>query len=101
MSHSPHPTLDLLIALTGGFFASFLTFVTATIQSSPALRSQLLAGGPALNKDAPTTLNTIHTVMDGNDPILTAMSSYAWWIIVIAFGLVAAFVILKFMRRYA
>lgn len=99
--HSPHPKLDIAIALVGGFLSSFLAFAATTVQRTNYLEGQLIAGDPALNKNLPTTLNTMQAAIDGNDPLLIAMGSYVWWIMVLVGGLIAAFFILKMMRRYA
>ena len=99
--HSPHPKLDIAIALVGGLLSSFLAFAATTVQRTNYLEGQLIAGDPALNKNLPTTLNTMQAAMDGNDPLLIAMGSYVWWIMVMVGGLIAAFFILKMMRRYA
>ncbi|MEQ1849931.1 MAG: hypothetical protein ABL890_05085 [Candidatus Peribacteraceae bacterium] len=98
---SPHPKLDVMVAVVGGFIASFLAFAATTVQRTDYLQGQLLAGDPELNKDLPTTLNTIHAAMDGNDPLLQAMGSYAWWIMVLIGAAIAAVIILKLMRQYA
>jgi hypothetical protein len=99
--HSPHPKLDIVISLVGGFLASFLAFAATTMQRTDYLQGQLLAGDPALNRELPTTLNVMQAAMTGNDPLVSAMGSYLWWILVMIGGLIAAFIILKMMRRYA
>lgn len=98
---STHSKLDVPIAIVGGFFASFLTFMVAAYQTTNStFLSQLLAGDPVANREFPTTLNTLQAAVNGEDPLLTSMSSYGWWIAVMIGGLIAAAVILKLMRRY-
>lgn len=101
MPRSPLSRLEVLIALIGGFFASFLAFATLTVQNTDYFQAQLMAGDPAANRTLPTTLHTLQGAMDGTDPLIAAMGSYAWWILVMIGALVAAFIILKLMRRYA
>ena len=98
-----HSKLDLPIAIVGGFLASFLTFVVSTYQQAGMgvfQLGQLLAGDPVANRAEPTTLNTLQAAMHGEDPLLTSMSSYEWWVAVMIGGLIAAALILKLMRRY-
>jgi hypothetical protein len=64
------------------------------------MQGQLLAGDPSLNREFPTTLNTMHGAMDGQNPILESMGSYGFWVVVVIGGLIAAFIILKLMRRF-
>lgn len=97
-----HTAGEIVTALVGGFAASFLTFVVTTYTQyyGHNMQGQLLAGDPTMNREFPTTLNTMHAAMDGQNPVLESMSSYGWWTLVIIGGLIAAFIILKLMRRY-
>ena len=91
----------VIVSIAGGFSASFLTFFIATYGTTASQRGQLLAGDATLNKNYPTTLNMMHGAMDGTNPILQSMSSYGWWTLVLAGGLLAAFILVKMLRRFA
>lgn len=86
----------------GGFTASLLAFVTVTYTQSynAMIKSQLLAGDPATNREFPTTLNTMHSAMDGQNTMLQAMGSYGFWVLVFFGGIIASFIIFRLMRRY-
>lgn len=101
LGRSHHTKIDIAVSLVGGFAASFLTFaITAATQYNQAMRGQLLAGDPVANKEFPTTLNAFQSGIDGTNPILQSMSSFGWWTAVTIGGLVAAYIIFKFTRRY-
>ncbi len=93
--------LDVIVSIVGGFAASFLSFfVTTYTGGSHSLGGQLLAGDPTINRQFPSTLNTMHAALDGSDPIANALTSYTWWTAVVIGGIVASFVVFKLIRRY-
>lgn len=100
LGRSHHPATQVAVSVIGGFAASFLTFAVTTTQKFGAMQGQLLAGDPELNKEFPTTLNTMHAAMDGQNSLLNSMSSSAFWLLVIIGGVIASFIIFKLMRRY-
>lgn len=100
IGRSHHTALQIAISITGGFTASFLTFVVSSYVQVGGMRGQLVAGDPNLNRQLPTTLNTFQGAIDGNNAILHSMSSYGWWTMVVLGGIVASFIAFKFVRRY-
>lgn len=102
IGRSHHSASEIAGSVIGGFGISFLVFGSQVIlQSSKVQRAQLLAGDPTANRDMPTTLNAVRAVTEGTSPMLQAMGSYVWWIAVIVGGLIATYVLLKMIRRYA
>jgi hypothetical protein len=101
MGRSHHLGLEIAVSAIGGFAASFLTFtVTSFTQNNGAMQGQLIAGDPNINKEFPTTLNTMHAVMDGQNSMLGTMSSYGFWTAVMIGSVFAALIIFKLARRY-
>ncbi len=93
--------LDVIISVFGGFASSFLAFaVTTYTGGSRSLGGQLLAGDPTVNRQFPSTLNTMQAALEGSDPIASAMTSSSWWTAVVIGGIVASFVVFKLIRRY-
>ncbi len=93
--------LRIALSAIGGFATSFTAFVVTTyMQHSTSLQGQLLAGDPTQNKEFPTTLNTMHAVMDGQNSILGSMGTYGFWVAVTMGAVIAGFIIFKMMRRY-
>lgn len=100
LGRSHHTVGQIATSVAGGFAASFLAFSVTTFTQSYGMKGQLLAGDPTVNRQMPTTLNAMQGAMDGSNPMMHAMTSYAWWIMVVCGGIIAAFIILKMMRRY-
>ena len=103
MHFGSNPRMAVRIALSavGGFAASFTAFVVTTyMQHSRALQGQLLAGDPTQNRQFPTTLNTMHAAMDGQNSILGSMGTYGFWVAVTIGAVIAGLIIFKMMRRY-
>lgn len=94
--------IRLILAVLGGFTASFLALVGNTyLQFNDQFRSQLLAGDPSLNKDYPTTLNTMHGAMDAGTAVSQMLGSTVFWVL-IGFGtLLGAWILFRVMQRYA
>jgi hypothetical protein len=96
-----HRTLEMAISMVGGFAASFLTFLFAsTTRLGGPIGGQLVAGDPAINAQFPTTLHTIQNTVGGNSSIMSAMTSYGWWVGVVICGFIGTIIIFKLMRRY-
>lgn len=90
-----------ILSIVGGFTASFLTFLFfAYTCGLGSMRGQLVAGDATENGKLPTTLNTLHGAFNGTDPVIAALSSYAWWTTVLLVGCIASFVLLRITRRY-
>ena len=101
MGRSHHSIAEIIGSAIGGFALSFLVLTSQVIlQSSKNFQGQLLAGDPTANRNFPTTLNAMRSVSDGDNQIMQAMTSYAWWIVVIFGGIIASFALLKIMRKY-
>ena len=90
----------VLVSVTGGFTASFLTFAVSTYVQVGGMRGQLVAGDPNLNRQYPSTLNAFQGAVDGSNSMMASMSSYGWWLMVFLGGIVASFIAFKFVRRY-
>ncbi|OGJ66776.1 hypothetical protein A3A67_03940 [Candidatus Peribacteria bacterium RIFCSPLOWO2_01_FULL_51_18] len=99
VGRSHHAGLEITLSALGGFAASFLIFLVAARQSN-TFRGQLIAGDPAVNRQFPSTLNTMQTALSGGNPIASSMTSYGFWVAVIIFGSALSFLILKLLRRY-
>lgn len=89
-----------LLSVLGGLVTSFVAFSFATMRTTSQYSGQLMAGDQAANRAFPTTLNTMQSAMDGTNPLLQAMSSYGWWVLVIVGGLVAAPILFRLTRRF-
>lgn len=90
-----------ILSIVGGFAASFLTFLfSAYTRGLGSMRGQLVAGDATANRELPTTLNMMHGAFDASDPVIAALSSYTWWTVVLIFGCIASFVLLRVTRRY-
>lgn len=100
LGRSHHSAAQIAVSLCGGFAASFLTFAVTTFTQNYDLKGQLMAGDPSVNRQLPTTLNAMQGAMDGSSPMIQAMTTYGWWVMVIIGGFIAAFIILKMMRRF-
>ncbi len=100
LGRSHHTIGQMVVSLCGGLAASFLTFTVTTFTQNYSMKGQLLAGDPSVNRQMPTTLNAMQGAMDGSSPMIHAMTSYGWWVMVIIGGFIAAFIILKMMRRF-
>ncbi len=102
VGRSHHLSLEIAVSILGGFTASFLAFVTVTYTQhyNAFLRSQLLAGDPAKNREFPTVLNTMHAAMNGENPIVQSMGSYGWWFLVVIGGIIASCIVFRLARRY-
>ncbi len=101
IGRSHHKAIEVIVAVVGGFSASFLTFVITTYtQYHRSLSGQLVAGDTTVHRELPTTLNMMHAAMDGRDPIASAMTNYGWWIAVLIGGVIASLIIFKLARRY-
>ena len=64
------------------------------------MRGQLVAGDPTVNREFPTTLNTMHAAMDGQDSVIGALGSYGFWVAVVIGGILASFALFKLVRNY-
>lgn len=100
LGRSHHLGIQIAVSAIGGFAASFLAFAVTTYTRGQSLQGQLLAGDPAKNREFPTTLNTMHAAMDGQNSLLSAMGSYGFWIAVMIGAVIAALVIFRLARRY-
>ncbi len=96
---SHHRGIEICCSAAGGFLASFLVFLVAATQSR-VFQGQLIAGDPNVNKQYPTTLNTMQSALSGGNPIASAMTSYTWWICVVIGGIFFSFIVFKLVRRY-
>ncbi len=97
--HSKNTTLG--ISIVGGFIASFLTFLLLPLYHMTGLTGQLIAGDQAANRQFPTTLNMMHAALDGSNPMITNLSSFSWWVMVLCGAILASFILFKLLRRYA
>lgn len=98
---SPRLLLETALSLIGGFLASFLAFVFVTAtEGYRSLPGQLVAGDPSLNRQYPTTLNTVQDVIGGNNAIIEGFKSELWWFGVGVGTIVAAMILFKLIRRY-
>lgn len=90
---------EIVLSGIGGFLGSFMIFILGAYQSR-VYQGQLLAGDPNLNRQYPTTLNAMKSTLAGENPIASALTSYAWWTCVVVGGIVLSFVVFKLVRRY-
>lgn len=98
---SHHTATEIVGSAIGGFALSFLILSSQVIlQSSKNFQAQLLAGDTTTHPDLPSAINAMRSVGQGTDPIMRAMTSYAWWIVVIVGAVIASFALLKIMRKY-
>ncbi len=101
IGRSHHRSLAIGISVIGGFLASFTTFaITVSTKHFGSMRGQLVAGDSAGSREMPTTLNMMNAAMDGQSPILNAMGSYGFWVMVTIGAVAAGFIIFTFARRY-
>lgn len=91
--------MKISLASTGGMASSFAAFLVFTaMQSGTAMRGQLVAGDPAVNRQYPTTLGSMQASLTGENAIAGAMSSYVWWIGVVIGGVVLTWVFLRLLQ---
>jgi hypothetical protein len=99
--HAPMPEwMKITMASAGGMATSFAGFLAFTLmQSSTALRGELMAGDPAVNSQYPSTYNAFQASLTGENPIMNAMTSYMWWTGVIIGGALLSWFFLGFLRN--
>ncbi len=96
-----HLGIEVAVSVVGGFLASFTAFAFTTYtRNMGSMQGQLVAGDPTKNREFPTTLNTMHAAMNGQDSLLNAMGSYGFWVMVTIGAVIAGFIIFKLARRY-
>ncbi len=92
--------MKITMASAGGMATSFAGFLAFTLmQSSTALRGELMAGDPAVNSKYPSTYNAFQASLLGENPIMNAMTSYMWWTGVIIGGALLSWFFLGFLRN--
>ncbi len=91
--------MKMSMASAGGMATSFAAFLTFTVMQSGSMRGQLVAGDPSVNRQFPSTLNSLQASLTGDNPIAGAMSSYVWWTGVIVGGVVLSWVFLRMLRN--
>lgn len=100
LGRSHHMSLEIAVSVIGGFAASFLTFTVAPYMSGARHGAQLIAGDPSVNRELPTTLNMMQRALDGQNPVLSSLGNYGWWVAVVLGGIIASFIIFRMTRRY-
>ena len=100
MGRSQHTALHVIGSIVGGFLLSFGFFAGSTYVQLSGMQGQLVAGDPNLNRQLPTTLNAFQGAINGSNPMMSALTSYGWWMTVLLGTIVAAFAIFKVARRY-
>lgn len=101
IGRSHHRGLAITISVIGGFLASFTTFaITVSTKHFGSMRGQLIAGESAGSRELPTTLNMMNAALDGQNPMLTAMSGYGFWVLVMIGTVVASAIIFQQARKY-